>query len=222
MSGSFALLLVLLPVLLLSVVLHEWAHARVAVSQGDRTPIEAGRLTLNPIPHLSLFGSLIVPALLWLAPGGFIFGWAKPVPVNPANYREPRRGDILVSLAGVTANFALVGACVLVWAASAPLAATGGAAGPVGAALQQMARFGVLLNLILGVFNLVPIPPLDGSHVLYRLLPARAAETYRDVGRYGVLLLVAAFVFPGILDVVFGPVRVLDGWAMGLARVLAP
>lgn len=223
MSGSLALLLVLLPVLLVSVVLHEWAHARVAVSQGDATPVEAGRLTLNPIPHLSLFGSFLVPALLWLtAPGGIVFGWAKPVPVNPDNYRDPRRGDILVSLAGVTANFLLVGASILVWAAVAPLAGSDGLAGEVGAGLQQMARFGVLLNLILGLFNLVPIPPLDGSHVVYRLLPSGLAETYRDVGRYGVLLLLAAFVFPGILDVVFEPVRALDGWAMGLARALAP
>lgn len=220
MSGSISLLLVLLPVLLLSVVLHEWAHARVAVAQGDRTPLAAGRLTLNPLPHLDLFGSLIVPTVLWLAPGGFIFGWAKPVPVDPRNYRDPRRGDILVSLAGVTANFLLVLLSIAAWAAAAPLVGAGGGLGEVGTTVQRMARFGVLFNLILGVFNLIPIPPLDGSHVLYRLLPAGLADRYREVGRYGVLLLVAAFLFPEILSVVFEPVRVLDGWAMRLARWL--
>ena len=220
MSGSISLLLVLMPVLLFSVVAHEWAHARVAVAQGDSTPVEAGRLTLNPIPHLSLFGSLVVPAVLWLAPGGFIFGWAKPVPVDPEQYRDTRRGDILVSLAGVTANFVLVGVGIAAWAAAAPLASADGSLAALGGTVQQMARFGVLLNLILGVFNLVPIPPLDGSHVLYRLLPERLAERYLEVGRYGVLLLVAAFLFPEMLDVVFEPVRVLDGWAMGLARSL--
>lgn len=221
MSGSISLLLLILPVLLLSVVLHEWAHARVAVAQGDDTPRAAGRLTLNPLPHLSLFGSFVVPAVLWLAPGGFIFGWAKPVPVDPSNYRDPRRGDIAVSLAGVGANFLLVAVSVAAFAAAAPLAAASGGAAEVGTAVQRMARFGVLFNLILGVFNLIPIPPLDGSHVVYRLLPEGAAERYREVGRFGVLLLVAAFLFPEILSVVFEPVRILDGWAMRLARGLS-
>lgn len=221
MNGAISLLVVLLPVLLFSVVLHEWAHARVADAQGDPTPREAGRLTLNPLPHLSLVGSFVVPVVLWLAPGGFVFGWAKPVPVDPSNYRDTRRGDVLVSLAGVTANFALVAVSIVAWAAAAPLASDGGSWATLGQTVQSMARFGVLLNLILGVFNLVPIPPLDGSHVVYRLLPEPLGERYLAIARYGVLLLIAAFLFPQILDVVFEPVRVLDGWAMGLARSLA-
>src|SRR5690606_20987639 len=100
-------LLLVLPVLLLSVVLHEYAHGWMALRQGDRTALDAGRLTMNPIAHIDPVGSIIVPLFLWLAPGNILFGWARPVPVNPRNYRNYRRGDILVSVAGVAANLLL-------------------------------------------------------------------------------------------------------------------
>lgn len=218
MSGDqVGALVLLLPVLLLSVVLHEWAHARVAVSQGDPTPLRAGRLTLNPLPHLSLMGSLVVPVALWLMPGAFIFGWAEPVPVNPENFRDRARGDILVSLAGIAANFALAAAMVGLWV----LAAWAAGGTRLAEGLQRMAGFGILINLILGVFNLLPVPPLDGSHVVRNLLPRRAAEAYERMGRYSPILLLAIFFFPGLLDVVFGPVLALHGWAMELAQGLA-
>lgn len=221
MTGSFATLVLVLPVLLLSVVLHEWAHARAAVAQGDPTPAAAGRVTLNPFPHLDLWGSLVVPVALWMAPGGFIFGWARPVPVNPRNYRREKRGDVLVSLAGVAANFLLVAVCVAAWAAAGRVeAAAGGGAAEVARAVQRMARFGVLFNLILGVFNLLPIPPLDGSHVVYRLLPEALGERYMQLGRFSIVLLLVVFVFPDTLSVVFAPVRALFGWTMGLAEAL--
>jgi len=221
MGSSLSLLVLVLPVLLLSVVIHEWAHARVAVSQGDPTPALAGRLTLNPLPHLDLWGSLIVPALLWMAPGGFIFGWAKPVPVDPGNYREYRKGDVLVSLAGITANLVLAAACIPAWALAQRAGAAGILPGELAEGVKQMARFGVLFNLILGLFNLLPVPPLDGSHVLYHLLPRQLGERYRELGRYSVVLLLAVFLFPEILGVVFTPVRVVFGWAMDAARFLA-
>lgn len=220
-SGERITTLVLVfPMLLLSVVLHEWAHARVAAAQGDPTPGRAGRLTLSPLPHLSLWGSLVVPLVLWLAPGSFLFGWAKPVPTDPSRFRDGRRGDLLVSLAGVTANLALVAACVLAWAALAQLPAPGEGAGRVVEGLQRMARFGVFFNLILAFFNLLPIPPLDGSHALGALLPPEAAESYRRLGRYSVLLLAAVFLFPELLRIVFVPVEAAFEWSMGLARAL--
>lgn len=219
-SGSAATLALVLPVLLLSVVLHEWAHARVAVGQGDPTPAAAGRLTLNPFPHLDLWGSLVIPVVLWMAPGGFIFGWAKPVPVNPRNYRDERRGDILVSLAGVAANFLLVGACAAAWVLAGRLGGGGGVGSELAGAVQRMARFGVLFNLILGVFNLLPVPPLDGSHVVYRLLPDDLGERYMRMGRYSVALLLVVFLVPEALEVVFAPVRALFVWTMELAEAL--
>ena len=215
-------LLLYLPVLLLSVTLHEYAHARVAVDQGDPTPERQGRLTLNPLHHLDPFGSVLVPLLLYLSRAGFLFGWARPVEVNPGRYRDPRRGDILVSAAGVAANFglALVSLAAVVGAVHLLRLLEGEAAAGLGY-VAQMARFGVAFNLLLAVFNLLPVPPLDGSHLLYHLLPPRLGARYRRVGKYGVLLLVAAFFVPGLLGALLYPVRVLDGWAETLIRALA-
>ncbi|MGH7539611.1 MAG: site-2 protease family protein [Gemmatimonadota bacterium] len=212
MSGEAAGLLLFLPVLLLSVVVHEYAHARVAVWQGDPTPAQLGRVTLNPIPHLDLFGSLLIPTFLWLSSAGFVFGWAKPVPVVPRNFRDYRRGDILVSLAGVTANFLLAVALVALTVALVHVgrAAGSGPAGIVGG-VERMLRFGIWFNVLLGVFNLIPIPPLDGSHVLYHLLPARLGARYREAGRYGMLFLLALFFLPGLLGVLLWPVEALTG-----------
>lgn len=211
--------LLFLPVLLVSVVAHEYAHARVAVAQGDPTPDEAGRLTLNPLPHLDPIGSLLVPVLLWFSGAGFLIGWARPVPVDPRNYRDYRRGDLLVSAAGVATNFALALGCV---AAVVVLTYLGGAAaGPVVGTLRRMARFGVLLNLLLGVFNLIPIPPLDGSHLVYHALPPELGRRYRSLGRFGFLFLLVLVFVPGLLSALLAPVYVLDGWAEALIRFLA-
>lgn len=221
MSGDdITTLVVVFPMLLLSVVLHEWAHARVAAAQGDPTPGRAGRLTLSPLPHLDLWGSLVVPLVLWLAPGGFLFGWAKPVPTNPSNFRDGRRGELYVSLAGVAANAALVVACGLGWALLSHVPASGEGATQAVTGLQRMARFGIFFNLILAFFNLLPIPPLDGSHALGSLLPPAVAERYRELGRYSVLLLAAVFLFPELLRVIFVPVEAAFGWTMDVARAL--
>src|SRR5690606_20879248 len=213
-------LLLVLPVLLLSVVLHEYAHGWMALRQGDRTALEAGRLTMNPIAHIDPVGRIIVPLFLWLAPGSLLFGWARPVPVNPRNYRNYRRGDILVSVAGVAANLLLAALFTVMIIVLIHLGRVLPAGEEVFSLLRAMAQVGIWLNLILIFFNLIPIPPLDGSHVLYHLLPARLALAYRQLGRYGmVVLLLILSLAPEVIDFLLWPVSMLDGLAAALVRL---
>lgn len=202
-------LVLYLPVLLVSVALHEYAHARTAVGQGDPTPARQGRVTLNPLVHIDPVGSVLVPIGLWLFSGGsWVFGWAKPVQVNPGNYRDTRRGDLLVSSAGVAANFLLAVAFTLIMV---PLLRLGRGSAQLSGLLAlgaQMADFGIRLNLLLAVFNLLPVPPLDGSHLLYHALPRNLAVRYRELSRYGVLLFVLVLMVPGLLRILLWPVWV--------------
>ncbi len=211
-------LLYALPVLIFSVVLHEVAHGYAARSQGDPTAAMLGRLSLNPIPHLDPIGSLLVPGMLAVA-GAPILGWAKPVPVNPRNFRNYKRGDIIVSLAGVAVNFLLAIAFTLllvliVWLGRAAPALT-----PSLQVLANMADWGIRINLILMLFNLLPIPPLDGSHVLYHLLPPRLGAQYRALGQYGMLILFALLFLGGFRFLIW-PLRWLYGLAISFAGLL--
>jgi len=213
-------LLLVLPVLLFSVVLHEYAHGWMALRQGDRTALEAGRLTMNPVVHIDPVGSIIVPLILWLSPGDALFGWARPVPVDPRNYRHYRRGEILVSVAGIAANLMLAVVCTALIIGLIHLERALPAGEGIFTTLRLMAQIGVVLNLILAFFNLIPIPPLDGSHVLYHLLPPRLALLYRELGRYGMLILIAILIFaPGIIGVLLRPVSLLGGLANALVRL---
>lgn len=212
-------LLIALPVLIFSIVLHEVAHGWVARLEGDPTAAMLGRLTLNPIPHLDPVGSILVPAILLLLPGGFVFGWAKPVPVNPRNFRNYKRGDILVSLAGVAVNFLLGIFFALLLAAAVWAARLMPAGGATWQLVMEMARFGIMINFVLMLFNLLPIPPLDGSHVMYHLLPPRLGMRYRELGRFG-MLLVFAFLFFGGFRILFVPLNFLYGAALSLANLL--
>ncbi len=202
--------LVFLPVLLLSVVVHEVAHAVVARREGDDTAERLGRITLNPLPHLDLVGSFLLPLVLFLLPGDLIFGWAKPVPVDPRKFRDPRWSDVRVSLAGIVANLLLAFVSVLLVVAVVRLRWMAPGLDGVLLPLQRAAVFGIFINLILAVFNLVPVPPLDGSHVLYHLLPPAWRAPYRAAGRYGVgVLLLVVFLFPGAMDLLLWPVHLL-------------
>lgn len=195
-------LLLLLPVLLFSVVVHEVAHGVAAEWWGDPTARMLGRITLNPVPHIDLFGSILVPGLLLLMPGSIIFGWAKPVPVTPDNFRDRKLGDITVSLAGPASNVLL--ACAFAVALWVFVASTG----TLPATVRDVLVGGIFLNFILAVFNLLPIPPLDGSHVVANLLPPSAAHAYRGMGQYGLLIvLLLLFLLPGALGTVFYPAR---------------
>jgi len=185
-------------VLLFSLVAHEYAHGFAALKQGDDTALQQGRLTLNPIPHIDPWLTVIMPALLWYATkGAFVFGGAKPVQVRPDRYRNYRRGDIIVSAAGILTNLAIALLCTLLFVGIGMLARAIPAGVEVISTGQRMLYWGVVLNLMLAFFNLLPIPPLDGSHILYHFLPAGIREHYRGLQRFGfLLLLLIMFVLP--------------------------
>jgi Zn-dependent protease len=193
------------PMLLFSMVAHEYAHGWAALRQGDSTAWSLGRLTWNPIKHIDPFMTILLPLMLAWA-GAPIIGGAKPVPVNPRNYRNLRRGDIIVSLAGVTANLLIAFACVPVVILVGLLGGAVPALAEPLAVLQRMAVMGIFLNMILVAFNLLPIPPLDGSHVFKWLLPPRLAYAYQRLAGAGILVLLFFMYFvPGIRTVVVGP-----------------
>lgn len=187
-----------LPVLLFSIVAHEYAHGFMALKQGDPTAYQLGRLTWNPAKHIDPFMSILLPLMLALA-GAPILAGAKPVPVNPRNYRNFKRGDIMVSMAGVVTNFILA----FIFTLLIPLSYYIGAAIPAAvdtiAILQLMLRYGIFINLLLAAFNLIPIPPLDGSHVFKYVLPPAWSLSYQRLGRYGLLILYGLLFFGGNL-----------------------
>jgi len=210
---------ILVAVLIFSVVVHEVAHAWQARREGDLTADRLGRITLNPLPHLDPLGSIILPALLaWQ--GGMIFGWAKPVPVNPANYRDYVAGDIRVSLAGIVSNLGLAALATLLAGIVLKLSTFVGPIAGASELIFQTLSYAIYINLILAFFNLIPIPPLDGSHVLAHLLPPALAERYRDLGRYGLLIVMAVvFLLPGVIDTMLAPVTYLQNLADRFIRL---
>ena len=180
----------------MSMVAHEYAHGYAALRQGDGTAKALGRLTFNPIVHIDPWMSVLLPALLWFGSGGrFLFGGAKPVPVNPRNYRHYRRGDIIVSLAGIATNLALAVLFTVLAVGVGILGAGVGAGRGIFVTAQGVMFWGIWFNLLLANFNLIPIPPLDGSHVMYHLLPPEIGSKYRELSRYGILILMAMIFF---------------------------
>jgi Zn-dependent protease len=215
--GDFILIL---PVLVFSMVAHEYAHGAAALRQGDDTAYMLGRLTLNPLPHIDPVQSILVPGIMFFATGGrFVFGGAKPVPVNTRKFRNFRRGDLIVSSAGIVTNAVLVLVFAALFILLHYLAQATGPSAPLETA-QRMMMWGVYLNLLLAVFNAMPIPPLDGSKILYHALPAPIGASYRSLDRLGSapLILLLLFFSP-LLRVLLAPV----GWGYGaLAGILAP
>jgi len=193
-------LVISIVVFIMVIVAHELAHGWAAYRLGDPTAKYAGRLSLNPLKHLDPIGSVLLPAMLAITGSPVIFGWARPVPVNPMNFSDPRKGMLITSLAGPGANFLLA----LIFAA---IFKTG--LFPPNSIPWIFLLYGILISLVLGIFNLIPIPPLDGGGIVSSILPPELAVKYMRVERYGFLILIA-LLYLGLFDgFIFPLVRVL-------------
>lgn len=197
-------------VVLFSIILHECAHGLAAERLGDPTARQAGRITLNPIPHLDPIGSILLPGIMLMISlmGGqaILFGWAKPVPINPYNLNNPKRDMMWIGLAGPATNFAVALVLALL-ARLLPISTN-----PLGA---NILFYGVAINLLLGFFNLIPIPPLDGSKILTGLLPERYAYALNSIGRFGFIILIILFM-SGVFRIIFAMVSELSFLLTGL------
>lgn len=201
----------LLVSLVFSIILHEVAHGYAAYRLGDPTAAFSNRLTLNPIPHIDLFGSILLPLVLFIASSPVLLGWAKPVPINPYNFKNLKRGLMITAVAGPLSNFALA-------LAGGILIHVAAIFGPSMAVVGKFLFFFCLTNVTLGIFNLIPIPPLDGSRVLYGLLPGRWAEEYLSIERYGMFILFGLLFF----NVLGGIIYPLSALLMGLLLMGVP
>jgi Zn-dependent protease len=194
--------------LLMAVVLHEVAHGAVAYGCGDPTAARAGRLTLNPVAHVDPVGTIIVPGVLMLMPvlfGGpsFVFGWAKPVPIDPRWFRRPRLDGLLVALAGPGTNLLLAAASAI---ALGWLVSSGATDGASGAFFGRLAQQSIVINCVLAVFNLLPVPPLDGGRVLTAILPNGAARLLGQLEQVGLVLVLLVVLNTGVLSRLVRPV----------------
>ena len=201
----YLVVILVFSILLFSVILHEIAHGYTALLLGDTTARDAGRLTLNPLKHLDPWGSVLIPILLHLA-GAIPIGWAKPVPVNVSLMRDPKRGMMLVAASGPLTNITLAMASALLLRALP-------SSGP--AILVDFFKIACQINIVLALFNLIPIPPLDGSNLLAGILPPRIAERYVRLGQYGIFIILA------LLYVAF-EYEVLDKVVGAIFRILVP
>lgn len=187
--------LYILPILLFSVIVHEIAHGYMALRLGDHTAKDMGRLTLNPIPHIDPIGSIVVPLFSLLATGRVFIAWAKPVPVNPLNFSNFKRDDILVSIVGPLANIFMALICAILFIVLQNLSPLIYSTNyevliDVWNFLAKMFLGGVYLNIVLAVFNMLPIPPLDGSHVVASILPDQISNQYRNIGFFGIFIII--------------------------------
>ncbi|MEZ5125808.1 MAG: site-2 protease family protein [Thermoleophilia bacterium] len=192
--------LVMLPLLIVSLAAHELAHGYIADRLGDSTPRDEGRLTLNPIAHMDLWGTIVLVVTFLGSGGSFFFGWAKPIPVVSQHFRSPQRGMMLVGAAGPAANICLALMCAgLVWLTFS-----------WSVFIAQALALAFLLNVVLATLNLLPIPPLDGSRVLGGLLPPSLYASWSALDRYGnlafIIILLVLVTAPGVFDATIGAV----------------
>jgi len=203
-------IIIQLPPLMLAISVHEAAHGYMAFRRGDYTAKLMGRITLNPIKHIDPVGTVLVPLMLAFSGTGVLFGWAKPVPVSPVNFKSPRKDNAIVSLAGPASNFLLAAILALIfrlllWIPGSDAIMSSVVLKP----LVIMVIFGIKISLVLGVFNLIPVFPLDGSHIVQGLLPPHQAQVYSRHERYGFIILIV-LMFTGFLWRVIGPFYILS------------
>lgn len=196
---------------LFAITLHEVAHGWAARALGDNTAAALGRLSLNPIRHVDPVGTIVVPAVL-LFLGGFLFGWAKPVPVNMNNLHKPRQHMAWVAAAGPAANLVMA----LGWAILLKTALTFGADSPVWTFLGLMSVAGIIINLVLMILNLLPLPPLDGGRVLAGLVPANVARLLDRIEPYGLVILIVLLAMGILGQVIAVPLGLAEGWLYAL------
>lgn len=203
-AHTFPFLLISIGILLISISIHEFSHGWVAYKLGDNTAKYSGRLTLNPLAHIDLIGTILLPlTLLLVTQGRFVFGAAKPVPINFNNLRNPKRDIIWVGAAGPIANFAFAVALSAIWRFI-----------PYNPVVNFIFWTLISINVLLGVFNLIPIPPLDGSRIVMGLLPERLAARYASIEPYG-FFIIMTFILLGLFNVMIEPiVSIILNWLL--------
>ena len=217
-------IVIMAPPLVFAIVLHEVAHGWVANKLGDNTARDMGRLTLNPISHIDLFGTIIMPLMLFFATNGrMLFGYAKPVPINPHNFKNPKKGMALSSLAGPGINMVMaVSFSFLLRAVISPLEGMfpKQAWNMIALPITLMLGYGVLINVVLAVLNMIPIPPLDGSRVVYWLLPDKQAEWYYRIEPF----IIKGFMYLIVLDIILNMLHVNNIFSVfsALSMIMTP
>lgn len=203
-------MLVILPLLLFSVIIHECAHGWVAERCGDDTARVMGRITLNPVPHIDMIGTIIVPLILVITGTHFFIAWAKPVPINPTRFHNYKTDVMKVSCAGCLANITVAVACGLILAVLRKVNIE------LPSSLSYVIVYGVYINVMLALFNLIPVPPLDGANIVYPIMPQSIRAMYNAIDRYGFVIILVLINIPPFRALLSFLVETIAGTLVGV------